>query len=426
MKSLILLSLDEGLPTEFRLFVKGWNETENGKFLFDSASAKAVMAAYAAWGVDLAIDLEHGMLEVEAGSADPTARDARGWCKLELRQGELWACDVKWTSDGATRLSEKRQRYISPAFEVDPKTKRILKVVNVAITAIPATHKTPALIAASKKGGSAMDPSLIKAALEAVEKGDAKAALEILKGLIASAAGADPEPDGDEDGSEGDGAEGVAPPAEAAVESPKVVPAGAAPPPAADDDEDDDQPAKKAERKAMRVMLRHLTGVKTMPEALAKIEQYRASHLTLETERRKLASERATLESAERRGLVVSLVTLGAEFPSTVWADDKCSALKARWARMPIAELRSHVAEQKAARGVKRPVEALRPAMDANITTLSVAEVAMCKEMGCDPGDYAKLKAVRDGETIEAARLRGVVQRNAIANVSRGGKSEDK
>ena len=28
------------------------------------------------------------MLQLEGGEADPTARDARGWCKLELRNGE--------------------------------------------------------------------------------------------------------------------------------------------------------------------------------------------------------------------------------------------------------------------------------------------------------------------------------------------------
>lgn len=170
-KRAIKLAIEgDELPTEFRLFKKGWNVTENGKFLFDDKAAKAVMAAYQSWGVDLMIDLEHQSLEVEGGAPDPTARDARGWCKLELRDGELWACDVKWTADGVSRLSEKRQRYISPAFEADPKTKRVLKMINVAITAMPATHKTPALIAASISGGGAMDPNLVKQALEADRK----------------------------------------------------------------------------------------------------------------------------------------------------------------------------------------------------------------------------------------------------------------
>lgn len=147
----------DALPTEFRLFVKGWNETENGNFLFDDAAAKQVLAAHRKWGVDLMIDLEHQSLDPSI-APDPTAKDARGWCTLELREdGSLWAVQVKWTADGAKRLSEKRQRYVSPAFHVDPETKRVSAIINVAITAIPATHDTPALVAASTKGTRGMN-----------------------------------------------------------------------------------------------------------------------------------------------------------------------------------------------------------------------------------------------------------------------------
>ncbi len=140
-------------PTEFRIFKAGWNDTENGRFLFDEKAAQAVMAAYSKWAVDVAIDLEHQMLDDEP-SPDPTSKDARGWCKLELRDTEagfeLWAVDVKWTEDGAARLTGKRQRYISPAFAFDKKTKRVIQIVNVAITAIPATHGAQELMAASR------------------------------------------------------------------------------------------------------------------------------------------------------------------------------------------------------------------------------------------------------------------------------------
>src|SRR5687768_7283872 len=90
-------------PTEFRLFKAGWNDTQKGAFLFDEAAAKSVMDAYRVWGVDLAIDLEHQMLD-GAPHPDPTARDARGWAKLEVRNGELWAVNVRWTGDGAARI----------------------------------------------------------------------------------------------------------------------------------------------------------------------------------------------------------------------------------------------------------------------------------------------------------------------------------
>lgn len=137
------------LPTEFRLFVFGWNASTKGEILFDERAAADVMTAFDEHGVDVMIDLEHLSL-TEGESFDP---DARGWCRLELRDGELWAVDVKWTDDGAERLSQRRQRYVSPAFWTDPETKRVREITNIAITAMPATHGAPPLIAASRRAG---------------------------------------------------------------------------------------------------------------------------------------------------------------------------------------------------------------------------------------------------------------------------------
>lgn len=427
----ITLAFDgEALPTEFRLFQSGWNNTENGKYLFDPTAAASVMKAYQAWGVDLAIDLEHQMLNVEDGAPDPTARDARGWCKLELRGGELWAVDVKWTPDGAARLTNKTQRYVSPAFEADPKTKRVSKMLNIAITAMPATHNTPALVAASARGKD-MDYGSVKKALDALGEGDHEAAAEILKHMIASAAG-DGAPS-DADGSEGDGAEGVPgePKKDSAID-PKVVDESvpAAPQEESDEDEkDEENPKKKTERKAMRAMLRRITGTNSFAAALDAVEKFRASHVALEKERVQLAKEREVLEGAERRELVGKLVKCGAEFPATVFADDKASALKPRWAKMAMADLRTHVSEQLAARAGKKS-EAPRPpagsqidgvktgskseddftkqcveylAKETGMSAASIlalgldpADIQVCAKTDCHPQVYAQLKAKRD------------------------------
>jgi phage I-like protein len=136
----------DALPSEFRLFKAGENLTTKGVFLFDAKAADLVMAAWKAYGNDLAIDLEHLALDPDARAYDP---DARGWFKLAVRDGELWAVDVKWAPDGARRLSEKTQRYISPAFCTDDDN-RVIEIVNVALVAMPATHSTPALVAAHR------------------------------------------------------------------------------------------------------------------------------------------------------------------------------------------------------------------------------------------------------------------------------------
>lgn len=135
-------------PKEFLIFARGWNKTYKGDFLFDTEAAVSVMAEYKEHGVDRPIDLEHLSVEQESNAYDP---DARGWFNLEVRDGELWAIDVRWTPDGVKRLTQATQRYISPFFVFDKKTRRVQILYNVAICAIPATKDIPALVAASRR-----------------------------------------------------------------------------------------------------------------------------------------------------------------------------------------------------------------------------------------------------------------------------------
>lgn len=393
---LVELAIGEAnsLPTEFRLFVPGWNETENGRFLFDAEAASATMDAYRRWGVDLSIDLEHQMLD-SMPTPDPTARDARGWAKLELRpDGSLWAVDVRWTNDGAARLTEKRQRYVSPAFEIDPESKRVTKIINVAITAIPATHNTPALVAASARGS--MDPKLVQQALDALINGDAKAALEILQNLIASAAGADPDA-ATEDAPPPAGDGGADEMTESAA--PAAAPAEA-PAPAADDEE------KKAAVVATSALVR-LTGKSNASDALAEVKIWKTAFDSM-------AAERAALEADKRRKLCIELVTLGAEFPSTVWADPSSTKLKARWESMPMAALEEHVAEQRSARASKRapappkgaaPSEAPGKVVQTSFgpVTLSARELKVCEEVKADLQKYAENKALKEASARRGA-----------------------
>lgn len=144
------------LPTEFRLFESGRNDSTKGPvFLTD---ADAVVKAWQDRGVDLMIDLEHLSLDPDARNYNP---DSRGWAKLEARNGEVWATDVRWTPDGERRLREKCQRYISPAFNTDKKG-RVLDVLNVAITALPATHNAAPLVAASQRSKGMDEEKLAK------------------------------------------------------------------------------------------------------------------------------------------------------------------------------------------------------------------------------------------------------------------------
>lgn len=366
------------LPTEFRLFKAGPNPTAKGTFLFDEEAAAAVMAEYEAHGVDLAIDLEHQMLDGE-GSPDPTARDARGWCRLALRNGELWAVAVKWTPDGALRLAERRQRYVSPAFEIDPGTQRIIKVVNVAITSTPATFQTPALVAASRS--NRMNPDQVKQALDALINGDADACAEILKDILAAAAAGGAEAPAD-----------AAPGAPAPGKNPKTPPAGA------------------AEPSDVTASLLRLSGVQSLAGVLGHLQ-------SLTKENQTLSSQVVEFEAAERRRLCAKLVVDAGHTPSQAWEQfDSQGNLqngvpKRHLAAMSLSELRQHVEDEtriaistgRAPKRVTRTNEIKPPAgndggrhvvaTSIGPVDVSAREVRMCTEMKIDLVVYATRKA---------------------------------
>lgn len=142
------------LPTEFRIFAPGVNRTAKGDFDYDDAArATMLAAAQQRGGVRFMIDLEHDSLHPERRAQRADAGDARGWFSLDFRpDGSLWAVNVQWTPDGARRLTEKTQAYISPAFKhvIDDGAFRPLELVNAALCAVPAMHDAPALVAASR------------------------------------------------------------------------------------------------------------------------------------------------------------------------------------------------------------------------------------------------------------------------------------
>ena len=141
-------------PNAFRIFRKGANETTKGVFLFDDASAAHVMEGFQRHGADVPIDYEHKMLDWLAPAED---MKAAGWFVPELRDGELWATNVRWTSKAAAALREGEWRYISPAFVTDEEG-RITSLINVALTNLPATHQLEALVAASERAVMSAKP----------------------------------------------------------------------------------------------------------------------------------------------------------------------------------------------------------------------------------------------------------------------------
>lgn len=322
-------------PKAFRLFKAGENETTKGVFLFDSKAAELVMAAAKErGGVEYSIDLEHLSLDPDSRNFDP---DARGWFKLEVRDGELWAVNVRWTPDGVRRLSEKTQRYVSPAFMADEEG-RVTEILNVALVAMPATHGTPALVAANRR--TRMTPeqlraliALLSARFATIKKladGDGESApagkFAAVKAAAAKAAEALAEIDsakGDVDASMAavDKALAAMKECEDAI---AAMTGGAAPAPApeATSETTTEDEAEK--------MARDLAELRTLrEEKRAKTERDRV--------------EKLAAEKVERHQLVAKLVELGRETPATAWADENALTPRGSLATMPIEELRDRV-----------------------------------------------------------------------------------
>lgn len=385
-------------PTEIRVFSEGWNDTTKGRFLFDGEAAQSVIAAYQEHGADVMFDLEHLSLESpqESRNFDP---DARAWARLEMRDGELWAVGIRWTPDGDRRLRERTQRYISPAFDVDPQTKRIVSLVNVAITSLPATHGLQPLVAATER--MQMDPKQIDIGTVAEALGVDMPGLVKALGLGADASPMDVAAAATAFADKIGALVGMAPemPEEEAPES-EPMPAEAM-----KDGEDKDE--AKAEMMAARQSLLRETGARSMLEALSAVSAWKASHIKLEAERAKLAQERAALEAAERRALVGELVKLGFETPATAWSDASATKPAEPWASMGLDALKSRVGKLRASKGagvaVSQRIDTPRVSesgsqtfnVNGQVVELSARELANCSKVGAKPEDYARNKAIQ-------------------------------
>lgn len=167
------------LPAEFKVFSWGVNESDNGTCIYDERSHVQIMM-HRGLRKRVQIDLEH--LALDPYSED---RDARGWGTLQARNDGLWLVDVEWTPDGVRRLSEGTQQYISPAFR-DDADGRVIELVNVALTALPASYNLPPLTKwslSATANESSMDLNALKEALGLSPDADMSVLMAALKAV---------------------------------------------------------------------------------------------------------------------------------------------------------------------------------------------------------------------------------------------------
>lgn len=147
-------------PTEFHIWPFGIVETSKGDFLFDELAAHSVLTTWREQGLELSLDYGHAAYH---GGDAPAA----GWFNLELREDGLWAVDVQWSPKADKHLRNREYRYISPWFNYDEESSRILDLVNIALTNTPATFNLRPLVAgrSAPEEENKMEPNTLAATL---------------------------------------------------------------------------------------------------------------------------------------------------------------------------------------------------------------------------------------------------------------------
>ena len=135
MKKLYLTELEIGsIPREIKLISYGVTDTTKGPYILDEDSAKIVLSRFKSRGLQLFFDYNHNSLDPQT----PEQGESAGWFKLELRQDGIWAVDIEWTEDAKSRIADRKYKYISPVIVLDDKN-RVIRLINVALTNLPAT-----------------------------------------------------------------------------------------------------------------------------------------------------------------------------------------------------------------------------------------------------------------------------------------------
>jgi hypothetical protein len=368
--SAVPIDAAEDPPSDVLLLRRGWNRSGRGDFLIDDTAIDDVIAAWRQHTDGHSrpgmIDLEHLSLDPASPNFDP---DPRAWFDLQATDDGLRLVDLSWLPDGDRRVRGKLQRFLSPTFYFDEETRRVTRLINVALTALPELHSAPELVAARLGDPNmAEDNSAARAAIlkamgldpklpDNVAKAlglEAGASLEDIRGAVDAFAAKLEQVDKLLSGD-------AAADAEPAADVPAAEPAAAEePPPVAMRAQTDEVAALRQERDDARAALR-------------------------------------LLETRERKSLVASMVAGGHESPATAWSNPDAASNAQEpaepWASMPLASLRARVERLSAAPGasVVTPPTASGPA------GLTAAQLAICEQHKIKPEDFIAMRTRAKG-----------------------------
>ena len=319
-------------PSEFRIFASGLFDTTKGPFLFDLDGAASVMRCAGDYGNELNVDYNHG--QADSWPVDPSlAGKSAGWFGLEVRNGELWAINVRWTPAAHAAIAAGEWRYISPWFSFDGETRRIHELHNVALTNTPATkHLKP--LTASRLGQPLESPDMLpKSILSRLGLADTASEADVLNALASREA---------------------------------LNTAATAQKPQVDE-------------------VLSLAGAASLSAALGTLKAWKESHEALPSLKAELSTVKAEKSTAELSALLDEATKAGKVAPAerehlTAWGKASLDGLKAYLAaKAPVV-----------VKDEKKPAEG-----GVDTSSLSAEELSVAKATGLTPAEFARAKAER-------------------------------
>lgn len=150
-------------PKEFRIFSWGLNLTKKGPVYLTKEGAKQIIDTYKKDGHALVFDKDHRMINPNASADDI---ESQGYFRLDLRDDGIWAVDIEWVPEAAKKISEGKWGFFSPAVWKTRLTNVLTKVLNIALTNLPATQGIKPLLLSQdllsdSEGGMQMDEMLM-------------------------------------------------------------------------------------------------------------------------------------------------------------------------------------------------------------------------------------------------------------------------
>lgn len=138
----IVLKAPADAPGEFQLLPEGKIEINGDQPAYlDEAAATGIIEAFKQRGNDMVIDYEHQTL---TNGLAPAA----GWIKQLAWKGKegLWVL-TDWTKKAKDYLKNREYRYFSPVMLIRASDRKIVKLINVALTNNPAINNLTPIVA---------------------------------------------------------------------------------------------------------------------------------------------------------------------------------------------------------------------------------------------------------------------------------------